>query len=144
VRTTLKWIAACFAASFIAALAAACSSGQGKSATEVSLAQLSAAQESYNGKQVSTSGTVREFSDSGGTYYVLENAEQDRVALEPADEAAPYAGQDVTVAGRFTFGQETGRRIELTTISATAPTPTPSGAAGTSDVAQPGGQVIHG
>lgn len=142
--STIKWLAACLAASLIATVAVACSSGNGSSVTDVSLAQLSANQESYNGDQVSTSGTVREFSDGGTTYYVLEDADQDRVALEPANEAAPYAGEDVTVTGRFTFGQETGRRIDVTTISATDLAPTPSGTAGTADVARPGRQIIHG
>lgn len=83
------------------------------------MAQLSAQQERYAGAQITTSGRVQAFTDSGGTYYVLTDEAENRVALAPTEDAAGYSGKQVTVTGRFDFSPEQGRRIQIDTIRAT-------------------------
>jgi hypothetical protein len=85
-----------------------------------------------------TSGRVQEFTDSGGSYYVLTDAADNRVALGPTEDAAGYAGKEVSVTGTFEFSPENGRRIQIDTITSVgvgAPGATVTPAA--SDVAQP-------
>jgi hypothetical protein len=99
-----------------AAAVAACSSGGSQARRTVSLGQLAADQEGYSGDTVSTSGVVRKFSDSSGAYFVLEDTDQNRVELEPAEIASPFDGQTVRVSGHFDFSSESGRRIEISSI----------------------------
>jgi uncharacterized protein YndB with AHSA1/START domain len=52
----------------------------------------------------------RRFAEADGTpYFVLEDASKNRVMLEPPGRAAPYAGQEASVTGRFAFRQSQGR-----------------------------------
>jgi len=86
----------------------------------VSLAQLAARQESYDGRQVRTQGVVRAFDDRAGRYYVIEDARPNRVELRPADAAARYDGQQIAVTGRFHFSEITGRSIDVERIQVAA------------------------
>ena len=82
--------------------------------TAVSLPQLVADQESYNGREIQTQGTVREFRDPDGTvYYVIEDNRPNRVELEPANAASPYVGQRILVAGQFHFNDRRGRSLTV-------------------------------
>ncbi len=88
----------------VAAVLAGCSAPQ-----HVTLADLVAQQEAYAGQQVETSGEVRAFHDPGGTYYVLEDANANRVQVRPADDVARYVGRQLTVVGRFDVLPDAGR-----------------------------------
>jgi len=96
----------------LAALAAGCG-GSG----QPSLAKLASDQTAYVGKEVSTAGVVeRQRSGNGSAYYVLADPAQDLVLLEPAATARRYAGEQVTVHGRFELDPHQGRVIRLMSI----------------------------
>jgi hypothetical protein len=97
-----------------AVLAAACA---GRQPASVSLASLAAHQQSYRGKQVTTQGVVRRFADATGTYFVVEDAEHDRVEVLPASRMAAYQGRRVEVTGRFGVDQTTGRFMQVERVS---------------------------
>ncbi len=77
-----------------------------------------------------TDGVVRAIRDTSGDYFVLEDAQHDRVQLLPASRAAPFDGQRVEVLGTFRFDQTSGRRVEIATITATSGSPPPRGSGG--------------
>jgi hypothetical protein len=81
--------------------------------SSVLLAELSAKQESYSGREVRTHGVVREFTDRAGTYYVIEDARPKRVEIRPASVGAPYVGQDIVVVGRFHWDERQGRSLAV-------------------------------
>lgn len=85
------------------------------------LADLVAHQESYDGKVVSTTGTVRGFHDATGTYYVIEDADADRVLVKPASLFANRVGQAVTVTGRFNVTTTEGRVLTVTAVASAGP-----------------------
>lgn len=73
---------------------------------EVSLAQLAARQEAYDGHQVRTRGAVRKLQDIAGPYYyVIEDADQHDAELQPGSSAADYEGRQVEVVGLFHFSE---------------------------------------
>ena len=65
----------------------------GGDASAVSLADLAAHEDRYEGDTVLVTGRVRPFTDEGQPpYYVLEDAASNRVMLLPAEAAAPHDG----------------------------------------------------
>src|SRR5579872_5169672 len=65
--------------------------------------------EEYVGKRVRLSGTVRVFQDTGAPYYVLEDAQQNRVLLRSDPRAlAPLVGKGLTVTGVVGFDDTAG------------------------------------
>jgi hypothetical protein len=83
----------------------------------VTLGQLAGAQETYSGQLVQTTGSVEPIRDSSGAYYVLADAQQDRVTLEPAEQAARFVNRRVTVTGQFHFDAHTGRSLHIATLA---------------------------
>jgi len=99
----------------LAALLAGCG------APHHSLADLVEHQETYDGRTVSTSGTVERFEDASGPYYVLDDGAGNRVALTPASSVAGRTGESVTVTGRFSVDPGEGRRIAVDSVSGSGP-----------------------
>jgi hypothetical protein len=98
------------------ALAAACDPGPPQRA---SLEDLAFDPERFEGQEVWTTGTVREFGEEEGAlvhHYVVEDAAQNRVELQPSERVAPFVGQRVTVTGRFQFDEAEGRVLTVTEI----------------------------
>ena len=84
------------------------------------LAKLAGDQAAYVGKEVTTRGVVEEQKNSkGAPYYVLADASQNLVLLEPATRVRRYRGDRVTVRGRFQFDPRQGRLIRVAGISRT-------------------------
>lgn len=96
-------------------LAPACGT---KHPVAVSLATLAAHQESYQGREVETRGTVRRFTDPMGSYFVIEDIGQNRVEILPAFRVSSFLGRLVEVRGRFRFNQRIGRFIQVEHLSA--------------------------
>lgn len=85
---------------------------------EVSLAQLSQAQQDYAGQDVLTRGVVRHERDPDGSdYYVLSDAHGTLVGLDPAQTAKPFEGRQVQVSGLFEMKPGFGRIIHIAKIS---------------------------
>lgn len=84
---------------------------------EISLEVLAQEQESWIDDEVVTEGRVVRFRDSDGAYYVLEDDQQNRVALSPGNRAAPHLGESVTVVGVFDIDPDIGRVIRIQRIS---------------------------
>ncbi len=100
---------------FLAALLAGCGPAHH------SLADLVEHQETYDGRTVSTSGTVERFEDPSGPYYLLDDGSGNRVALTPASSIAGHTGESVTVTGRFTIDPGEGRRIAVNSVTGSGP-----------------------
>ena len=83
----------------------------------LSLSLLVMQAERQHGRTVATSGVVRGFDDP--EHYWIEDAQLNRVALQPGELAKPWLGQQVHVTGRFFYPPEEGRRLELSSIQAT-------------------------
>lgn len=88
--------------------------GANDPAADVTLAELAARPQAYDGREVRTRGTVRTF--DAPRHYWLEDAQINRVGLEPMELIAPHLGREVTVTGRFSYARERGRRIAIATI----------------------------
>jgi hypothetical protein len=56
-------------------------------------------------------GTVRSYDEP--LHYWIEDAELNRVELEPHDEVEELLGHDIRVTGTFTFDPERGRLITI-------------------------------
>lgn len=89
----------------VALLAAACGGG----IAEVTLAELTTDQEGYDGRFVRVEGIVRAFEDPPHAW--IEDAELNRVELQPLGSVEPHVGERIRVEGRFTFRDDEGRRI---------------------------------
>lgn len=88
---------------------------------EVTLAQLAARQEAYDGHMVRTQGEVRKLQDIAGPYYyVIEDTQQHDAELQPSATAAAYDGRPITVVGAFHFSERTGRSITIEQVEAGA------------------------
>jgi len=86
--------------------------------SQTPLANLAGNQTGYFGKEVTTSGVVEEQKNANGTrYFVLADAEQNLVLLEPAAQVRHFRGDRVTVHGRFEFDPHQGRLIRVAAIS---------------------------
>lgn len=81
---------------------------------DVTLAELVARQQAYEGRVVRTRGTVRTFPSP--RHYWLEDEHINRVGLVPQDLIAPHLGRELTVVGRFAFVQGRGRQITISNI----------------------------
>ena len=65
--------------------------------------------EQYVGKRVEVSGTVRVFQDTGAPYYVLEDAQENRVLLRSDRQPlSPQVDRPLTVIGVVGFDDQTG------------------------------------
>lgn len=91
---------------------AGCTPGDG--IEDVSLAELAASQQQWDGRSVRVRGTVRGFDDP--RHYWLEDALINRVGLLPPEVIAPHLGREVTIVGRYTYARDRGRRITITSI----------------------------
>lgn len=94
-------------------LLAAC--GAHGTAEDVTLAELAARPQAYDGHTVRTRGTVRAF--DAPRHYWLEDADINRVGLEPMERIAPHLGREVSVTGLFSYARERGRRITISDIA---------------------------
>lgn len=91
---------------------AGCAPGDG--IEDVSLAELAASQQYWDGHNVRVRGTVRGFDDP--RHYWLEDALINRVGLLPPEAIAPHLGREVTIVGRYTYARDRGRRITISSI----------------------------
>ena len=74
--------------------------------------------ERYEGKRVEVSGTVRVFQDTGAPYYVLEDAEQNRILLRASAQVlAPRVGSALTAVGVVGFDDTTGIYLDVQSVA---------------------------
>ncbi len=99
------------AAAFVTLLSLA---GCGDRVHEISLAELAANQQAYDGLLVRARGTVKGFHDP--RHYWLEDEHVNRVGLMPPERIAPHLGREVGIVGRYSFAQHRGRRIHIIEI----------------------------
>jgi hypothetical protein len=86
----------------------------GNRPSNVSLAQLTTNEDAYDGRDIITEGTVRQFEDPDGTVYdVIEDSRPNRVELKPASAASDYVGHQVELMGTFHFDDQDGRSITV-------------------------------
>lgn len=101
----------------LASIVAACASA---GPAEVTLAELALEADDYDGDVVEVVGVVREFTqaehDAVRDHAVVEDDDQNRVALLPYAEAVPFADRSVRVVGSFAFDETEGRRIDIEEI----------------------------
>ncbi|HEX5416709.1 MAG TPA: hypothetical protein VFZ25_13650 [Chloroflexota bacterium] len=76
--------------------------------------------DSYVGQRVELEGTVRAFTDSSGTYYVLEDAQQNRILLQSTDPLI-QARVDKSLRATGTVGYREGLGIYLDVESVAIP-----------------------
>ena len=74
-------------------------------------------QDNFLGRLIRTSGVVR-MHDSPRHFW-LEDDALNRVGLVPADSVEAWLGDEVEVVGRFGFAADTGRRVQVLTITRT-------------------------
>jgi hypothetical protein len=94
------------------------STRSGSGPSRLTPADLTFAQEDYDGRSVETAGVVRRFGPEDGAtrlHYVVEDKAANRVALVGGDPAR-YVDRSVVVIGRFRFAEDRGRRIEVERI----------------------------
>jgi hypothetical protein len=98
----------------LVAVLAACGSGP----SEIPLDVLAAEQDAYDGRVVSTQGTMIPIEDSPGAdeYYVLEDNAGNRVRALPDGVARPHAHESVVVTGTFRFNPTAGRELHIDTV----------------------------
>ncbi len=83
----------------------------------VNLSTLVGREDEYDGQQIEVHGRVTAFEDEQwGRYYVVEDARNNRVRLNPAEQAEPFEGREVRVTGRFSFQDDEGRRLDIDEI----------------------------
>lgn len=82
---------------------------------QLTLEQLSQQQSHYDGRLVTTSGILRRFEPP--LHYWLEDDSLNRVALDTDNPRDDWVGRKIAVTGRFGYGAQTGRRIEVSRIS---------------------------
>jgi len=83
----------------------------------VTLSFLVEHQERYDGTRVKTRGRIRAFNDPrGARYFVLEDADHNRVEIDPALVASRYVGSVVEVTGCFTASASMGRAMGICDI----------------------------
>lgn len=119
--TLLRGLAVLLAVAAVVVTATSCAGG---GSGQTSLAELVNHTTTHDGQEVRTSGTVRRFKDSATStpYFVLEDAKQNRVKLDPADGAERYVGRHIVVEGRFTYSDTKGQQLAVTGIvSSSAP-----------------------
>ena len=90
-------------------LAAACGEPQSQ-VTEASLEDLARFPDTYQGRQVAATGTVR--THPSPEHYWIEDDALHRVEILPAEVVAGRVGEQVRVEGRFRYAPDRGRAIE--------------------------------
>jgi hypothetical protein len=85
--------------------------GDGSEPRVVTLAELVAEQDAYDGSTVIVEGTVRTYDQP--RHYWIEDVEQHRVELFPHDLVEDLVGHQIRVTGRFTFVDDRGRGIDV-------------------------------
>lgn len=90
-------------------VAPACTTDGG--VTDASLEELTAQQESWDGRRVRASGVLRRFDEP--LHYWIEDRDLNRVELVPVDGLDEMVGRTVRVEGTFSFDDDRGRRIEV-------------------------------
>lgn len=116
-RRNLRIVA--IAGGIIAAMALLASCGNGdedEGPVDVALSAIVGNEGEYDGRVLWVEGVVRGFGEGESLHYVVEDDDANRVQLLPNVEAEPFEEQEVRVVGRFSFGEETGRRIEIESI----------------------------
>ena len=88
----------------------------------VSLADLVAEQDAYDGSTVIVEGTVQTRDEP--RHFWIEDAGQHRVELFPPDAVADLVGQRIRVTGRFTFRDDRGRGIDIADLEVLGEAPT--------------------
>ncbi|MGC3872894.1 hypothetical protein ACPF7Z_06450 [Halomonas sp. GXIMD04776] len=83
---------------------------------EVPLSILALQQAAYEDKHVATQGVVRTFETP--RHYWIEDDGLNRVEVLPQERIAPYLGKRVRIIGRFHYGQNEGRKLEIERIEA--------------------------
>lgn len=89
-------------------------SGCAEDAVPVPLDVLVAQQDSFDGRRVRTTGTLREFDDPHHVW--IEDAGLNRIELRPSERFEGQTGQVVEVVGRFSYASDRGRRIEVESV----------------------------
>jgi hypothetical protein len=87
----------------------ACAGGGGTSA--VTLEELVAEQERFDGERVIVEGVLREYDDP--RHYWIEDAVPNRVELEPHDAVEDLVGRELRVVGEFSYRDDRGRVITV-------------------------------
>lgn len=85
--------------------------------SQVPLAAIHWETERYVGQRVQVSGTVRAFDDPGGRYYVLEDANQNRILLQtsPANLVS-QVDQPLTAIGIVGFDETRGIYLDVESL----------------------------
>jgi hypothetical protein len=103
-----RWLVLCLAVVGVGVLGCA---GDRSEPRVVTLAELVAEQDAYDGSMVMVEGTVRTYDQP--RHYWIEDVEQHRVELFPHDLVEDLVGHQIRVTGRFTFVDDRGRGIDV-------------------------------
>lgn len=103
----------------IAVLVVACVTGG--EVAEVTLGELTTNQDRYDGQLVRTDGIVRTFDVP--PHFWIEDADLNRVELQPPASVEAHLGERIQVEGRFTFRDDEGRRIAVEDVEVLDATP---------------------
>lgn len=87
------------------------------SADAVTLDELVRFAERYDGERVSASGTVHTHPEP--EHYWIEDDKLNRVAIEPDAAVKDLVGEAIRVEGAFHYSRDTGRIIEVETVTLT-------------------------
>ena len=86
------------------------------------LAAIHYATDTYVGQRVEVQGTVRAFSDDSGTYYVVEDAQQNRILLQPINPLiSQRVGQSLQVTGTVGFRDGVGIYLDVESVRVPSP-----------------------
>ena len=96
---------------WVAALLAGCSD----TIEDIPLATLVEHQAEYDGRTLTTAGTVRTFDDP--LHYWVEDDNLNRVAVEPDEAVADLVGKRVRVTGEFSADRVRGRILQASDIT---------------------------
>lgn len=112
-RAARRWRRFCLAVAAASALLLTACVGE-DAVVEVTLAELRARPQAYDGQQVRVRGMVRSF--DAPRHYWLEGAPRDRVGLQPAERVAAHVDRQVTVVGRYSYSERRGRQLVVEAI----------------------------
>lgn len=103
------------AALVLAALLAAAGCAESEpQVTEATLEDLARFPDTYQGRRVAATGTVR--MHPSPEHYWIEDDALNRVAVQPASAVASRLGERVRVEGRFRYAPDEGRVLQDTGI----------------------------
>jgi hypothetical protein len=118
-RRVIAGVAGIAVAAMLLVIAACTGSG---GPTSVSLAELSAQQERFDGETVEVSGEVFEITEGyDAPYFVLQDGVPNRVLLLPTEAAVEFDGEPACVVGEFRFEEGVGRTLRIERIEAATP-----------------------